>query len=229
MIKVLIIDDHPAVGEGTKAIIEQEGDMEAFVIEDSEEAVELLDQREFDVYLLDLFMPKLNGIELTKIILQKYPEAIVLIYTGFDIPTHYNLLIEAGVSGFISKTDTKEQLITAIRCALREEVVVPLSLLKQLRRVNTGHTTKEGKVSLESINLTEKEQAILEGVSKGLTNKAIAVELCMSQRNIEYNLTKIFSKLGVSSRTEALMKAKEFGLLSRQFFKTETSKVDRLI
>lgn len=229
MIKVLIIDDHPAVGEGTKAIIEQEGDMEAFVIEDSEKAVDLVDEKEFDVYLLDLYMPKLNGIELTKIILQKNPEAIVLIYTGFDIPTHYNLLIEAGVSGFISKTDTKEQLITAIRCALREEVVVPLSLLKQLRRVNATLAEKEGKINLEAITLTDKEQAILEGVSKGLTNKAIAVELCMSQRNIEYNLTKIFSKLGVSSRTEALIKAKEFGLLSRQFVKKESPRMDDLV
>ena len=164
-------------------------------------------------YLIDLYMPKLNGIELTKLILQKDPDAVVLIYTGFDIVAHYNLLIESGVSGFISKTATKEQLITAIRCALREEVVIPLQLLKQLRRVDTSPTTKEGQHNLGAISLSSKEQQILMEVEKGLTNKAIAINLSMSQRTIEYNLTKIFSKLGVSSRTEALMKAREFGLL----------------
>lgn len=215
VIKVLVVDDHPAVGEGTKAIIDQEDDMQACVIGDSEKTLELLNKERFEVYLVDLYMPKLNGIELTKLILQNNPDAIILIYTGFDIPTHYNLLIEAGVSGFISKTDSREQLITAIRCALREEVVIPLQLLKQLRRVDTSPATKDGLQNLGAISLSTKEQEILEGVSKGLTNKAIAINLSMSQRTIEYNLTKIFSKLGVGSRTEALMKAREFGLISQ--------------
>jgi two-component system competent response regulator ComA len=213
MIKVLIIDDHPAIGEGTKAIIEQEGDIQAKVIVDSKNILDIINKDQYDVYLIDLYMPKLNGIELSKVILQKDPDATILIYTGFNIAEHYNLLIEAGVSGFISKTDTKEQLITAIRCALREEAVIPLQLLKQLRRVDTAPMTKEGQQSLGVISLSSKEQQILVGVSKGLTNKAIAINLSMSQRTIEYNLTKIFSKLEVGSRTEALMKAKEFGLL----------------
>src|SRR3954447_23007731 len=215
MIKVLIVDDHPAVGEGTKAIIEQEEDIQAEVILDSVNILEVINKDHYDVYLLDLYMPKLNGIELSKVILQNDPDATILIYTGFNIAEHYNLLIEAGVSGFISKTETREQLITAIRCALREEVVIPLQLLKQLRRVDTSPTTKEGQHDLGVISLSLKEQQILEGVEKGLTNKAIAINLSMSQRTIEYNLTKIFSKLGVSSRTEALIKAREFGLLSR--------------
>jgi two-component system competent response regulator ComA len=214
VINILIVDDHPSVGEGTKTIVEQEDDMKATVIIDSEKALEVLHEDKYDVYLIDLYMPKLNGIELTKAIKQFDPDAIILIYTGFDIPTHYNLLIDSGVSGFISKTGTKEQLVTSIRCALREEVVIPLALLKQLKRVDTAPSTKEGFQSLGDISLSMKEQQILEGISKGLTNKAIAIELSMSQRTIEYNLTKIFSKLGVSSRTEALMKAKEFGLFS---------------
>ena len=215
VIKVLIVDDHPAVGEGTRAIIDQEDDMQANVIADSDKYLDAINKEKYEVYLIDLYMPKLNGIELTKLILQKDPDAVVLIYTGFDIMAHYNLLIESGVSGFISKTATKEQLITAIRCALREEVVIPLQLLKQLKRVDTSPTTKEGQHDLGAITLSIKEQQILEGVEKGLTNKAIAINLSMSQRTIEYNLTKIFSKLGVNSRTEVLMKAREFGLLSR--------------
>ncbi|MFB6467471.1 response regulator [Cytobacillus sp. Hz8] len=216
MIHVLIVDDHPAVGEGTRAIIEQESDMKADVITDSEQVIHTIQNKSYEVYLIDLYMPKLNGLGLTKLILQHDPDATILIYTGFDIVTHYNLLIDAGIAGFISKTATREQLVTAIRCALRDEAVIPLQLLKQLRRVETGPTTNEGLQNLGDITLSSKEQQILDGIAKGLTNKAIAINLSMSQRTIEYNLTKIFSKLGVSSRTEALMKAKEFGLLSRQ-------------
>ncbi|TYS63940.1 response regulator transcription factor [Bacillus infantis] len=215
MINVLIIDDHPAVGQGTRSIIEQEEDMKANIITDTDNAMEILKEEKFEVFLVDLYMPKVNGIELTKMILQVNPEATILIYTGFDIVSHYNLLIDAGVAGFISKTAAPEQLITAIRCALREEVVIPLHLLRQLRRVEAGPATNEGQQNLGDITLSSREQEILDGISKGLTNKAIALNMSMSQRTIEFNLTKIFTKLGVGSRTEALLKAREYGLLSR--------------
>lgn len=216
MINILIVDDHPAVGAGTKTIIETEPDMKAEIVTVTEKITEVLKNKTYDVYLIDLYMPVMNGIQLTKLILQYNPEAIILIYTGFDLIAHYNLLIEAGVSGFISKAATKEQLITAIKCSLREEAVIPLQLLKQLRRVDAQPSTSEGHQELGYITLSDKEQKILEEVSKGLTNKVIAVELSMSQRTVEFHLTNILSKLGVSSRTEAVMKAREYGLLSIQ-------------
>lgn len=214
LIKVLIVDDHPAVGEGTKKLLEEEQDIQAKVITDSVQASQIIKEEKYDIFLLDLYMPELNGIELTKLILKLNPEAIVLVYTGFDIASHFNYLIESGVSGFVSKTATKEQLITTIRCALREEVILPLQLVKQLRRLDAKPTDSEAQQNLGDIILTPQEQEILIHVSKGLTNKAIAIEMNMSQRNIEYHLTKIFNKLKVSSRFEALLKAKEYGLLS---------------
>ncbi|PIC64708.1 DNA-binding response regulator [Sporosarcina sp. P13] len=216
MINVLIVDDHPAVGQGTAALIEQEEDMKATVITDVDKVLDAINENRYEIYLIDLYMPKINGIELTKMILHVDPDATILIYTGFDLVSHYNLLIEAGVKGFISKTATQEQLITAIRCGIREEAVISFQLLKQLRRVDSEPST----TNLGNMTLSSKEQEVLAGVSKGLTNKVIAIDLSVSQRTIEYHLTKIFSKLGVSSRTEALLKAKEFGLLSRQTVKS---------
>lgn len=219
MIKVLIVDDHPAVGEGTRSMLAQESDLETIVLSNIEETLLEIKKQIYEVYLIDLFMPYVNGVELTKLILQEDPEATVIIYTGFDLVTHFNMLIEAGVKGFISKTATRQQLITAIRCALRDEVVLPSHLVKQLRRMETLPSTDGGQLNMGNVSLTTKEQQILEGVSKGLTNKVIAVNLSMSQRTVEYHLTKIFSKLKVSSRTEALLRAKEYGLLSKQYLK----------
>lgn len=214
MINVLVVDDHPSIGEGTKMIINQQTDMKADVMTESEKVIGQIKDRKYDVYVIDLFMPKLSGTELTKAILRVNPDAIILIYTGYDIMTHFNLMMDAGVTGFISKTTTAEQLITAIRCALREEVVIPLQLLKQLRRVEAGPSQGEKQVNLSDITLSDREQKILGQVSAGLTNAAIAKDLNMSQRTIELSLTKIFTKLGVSSRTEAYIKAQEYGLLS---------------
>ncbi|GGD03221.1 response regulator transcription factor [Pontibacillus salipaludis] len=214
MINVLIVDDHPAVGMGTKAMLEQEADMEVDVISDSMSAEHKIEEHAYDVLLLDLYMPGLNGVELAKRVKTSYPDMKVLIYTGFDINTHFNLLVESNISGFVSKTATKDQLVTAIHCALREEVVIPLHLFKQLRRAEatTQQMSSDGDAS--SLSLNEKEQKILNEVSKGLTNKHIAQNLHMSQRSVEYTLTGIFSKLEVRSRTEALIRAKELGLIS---------------
>lgn len=214
MINLLIVDDHPSIGEGTKAIIEQQADMKADVMTESEKVIDRLTEKKYDMYVVDLFMPNLNGTELAKAILRVDPDAIILIYTGYDIMPHYNMMMAAGVSGFISKTATAEQLITAIRCALREEVVIPLQLLKQLRRVEAGPSTDDGQKKLGDITLSNREQQILDQVGEGLKNSVIAQNLNMSRRTIELGLTKIFSKLDVGSRTEAYKKAREYGLLS---------------
>lgn len=214
MIEVLIVDDHPSVSEGTKVIINQQKDMNVTVLTNSLEVMEHLEQATYDVYLIDLYMPELNGLELMKLIREKEPESIILIYTGFDIEIHYNVLIEAKVSGFLSKTATGDQIITAIRCALREEVVLPVCLFRQLKRIEMPSTDAlDNETPLVNIRLTEKEQTILREIEKGYTNKIIARNLIMSQRTVEHHLTKIFSKLGVESRMEAVLKAQEHQLL----------------
>ncbi|MBM7555036.1 response regulator transcription factor [Thalassobacillus pellis] len=215
MRKVLIVDDHPAVGEGTKAMLEQEEDIEVNVIEKSTEAEGELEDISYDVLLLDLYMPGLNGVELAKKLRKTYPDLTILIYTGFDLSTHFNMLVEADISGFVSKTATKDELVTAIRCALRDEVVIPLHLFRQLRRTEACSNLEVQSPEGLSISLNEKEQSILQEIAAGLTNRETAQKLHMSQRSVEYTLTGIFNKLNVRSRTEALLQAQELGLISK--------------
>lgn len=214
MIHVLVVDDHPTVGAGTKFTLEQQPDMTAEVMAESDKVMDRLEDEKYDVYLVDLYMPNLNGVELTKKILRKDPEAVVLIYTGYDIITHYNFMMDAGVSGFVSKAATSEQLITAIRCALREEVVLPLHLLRQLRRGEAGASKRDALEEMSGVGLSEREQQVLVLVGRGSTNTAISLKLNVSKRTVESDLTKVFSKLRVGSRTEAYKKASEYGLLS---------------
>lgn len=214
MTSVLIVDDHPAVGAGTRSMLEQE-DMLVDVVEDSSKVKVLLQQKNFDVLLLDLYMPGMNGVELAKSVRNSYPDLTILIYTGFDLSTHFNMLVEANINGFVSKTATSEQLVTTIRCALRDEVVIPLHLFKQLRRSEASISQTSETSTGKGLSLNEKEQSILKEVAAGLTNREIAETLHMSQRSVEYTLTGIFNKLNVRSRTEALYKAQEFGLVSK--------------
>ncbi|SEH56814.1 two component transcriptional regulator, LuxR family [Halobacillus karajensis] len=215
MMNILIVDDHPAVGAGTKAMLEQEGDMQVDVTHENENVKSLLEENAYDVLLLDLYMPGMNGIELAKKIRKSYPDLKLLIYTGFDLNTHFNMIVEADINGFVSKTATSEQLVTAIRCALRDEVVIPLHLLKQLRRSEACVSTTSESDEVNGFSLNEKEQSILQEVASGFTNREIAQTLHMSQRSVEYTLTGIFNKLNVRSRTEALFKAQELGLVSK--------------
>ncbi|WP_047152348.1 response regulator transcription factor [Aneurinibacillus tyrosinisolvens] len=213
MIRILLVDDHPSVGEGSKNMIEQEEDLQVTIVLSGTEALDILRKETFDLFLFDLHMPVISGLELTQRVIAQDSDAKVLIYTGFEIDPHFNLLIEAGASGFISKTATREQLITTLRCALRNEAVVPVSLLKQLRRTDARIVVSQEGDLLEGVSINEKEQDILSEVSRGKSNKEIAQALLMSQRTVEYHLTRIFSKLSVRSRAEAISKAKELGLL----------------
>jgi len=218
MIKILLVDDHPSVGEGTKHMIEQEEDMVVTAIHSAGEALQLIKTQSYDLMLFDLNMPVISGLELSKRVISMDPNTIILIYTGYEIGPHFNMLIEAGVSGFINKASTREQLIDAVRCALRGDAVIPISLLKQLRRNEIRVKKAEDNQHIEEVSINEKEQEILQEVANGKSNKEIAAQLLMSQRTVEYNLTRIFEKLSVRSRSEAVSVAKKIGLIQNEEF-----------
>ncbi|WP_372630962.1 response regulator [Cohnella sp.] len=213
MIRILLVDDHPAVMEGTRSILEQEGDMKVFLVDSAGRALEMAGESAYDVMLFDLHLADSNGIDLAKQVLKLRPDAVILIYTGFEFNNHFNLMIESGISGFILKTSNGEQLVTAVRCALRGEVVLPLSLVRQLRRTSL-QAVEPGSRDAANLAISSKEYEILREIARGKSNKEIAELSLMSQRSLEYVLTNLFNKLGVKSRIEAAMKAKQLGFLT---------------
>ncbi|MDQ0089629.1 two-component system competent response regulator ComA [Paenibacillus anaericanus] len=216
MIHILLVDDHPSVMEGTKMILEQEGDMKVHLANSAEEVLEMVGSQSFDVMLFDLHIADVNGIDLAKQVLSLNPGAIILIYTGFEFNNHFNMMIETGIFGFISKTTNREQLVTSVRCALRGEVILPLSLVRQLRR--TTVTGSEMDDDQAAFSVSNKEYEILKEIARGKSNKEIAELVLMSQRSLEYSLTSLFQKLKVKSRIEAAIRAKQMGILNDSDF-----------
>lgn len=216
MIQILLVDDHPSVMEGTKMILEQEGDMKVTLANSADEVLEMVSSHSFDVMLFDLHIADVNGIDLAKQVLTMNADAIIIIYTGYEFTNKFNLMIESGIFGFISKTTNREQLITAVRCALRGEVILPRTLVKQLRKVPPKglEINDEQAVSM----ISKREHEMLTEIAKGKSNKEIAEIVLMSQRSLEYSLTNLFQKLNVKSRIEAAIKAKRLGILKESDF-----------
>ncbi|WP_223067944.1 response regulator transcription factor [Paenibacillus caui] len=211
MLKILLVDDHPAVTEGTKFILEQDPEYKVTVQNQVSGLLELIQNEHFDIMLFDLFMPSVNGIDLAAEVLNIQPNACILIYTGFDIGPHLNKLIEMGLAGFVPKTATRDQLINSIRCALRQEVVLPLDVFRTLRKNKMDALPALSAVFKPA--LRERDVEILQQIAQGKGNRQIAEQMCMSQRSLEYQLTHLFQKLGVKSRIEAVTKAKDAGIL----------------
>jgi len=216
MIHILLVDDHPSVMEGTRMILEQEGDMKVTLANSANEVMEKVGSQSFDVMLFDFRIGDINGIDLAQQVLTMNSDAIILIYTGYEFNNKFNLMIESGIFGFISKTSNREQLVTAVRCALRGEVILPHALVKQLRKVSLpGSGDNEEQ---NSAMISNKEHEMLKEIAKGKSNKEIAEIVHMSQRSLEYSLTTLFQKLNVKSRIEAAIKAKRIGILKEADF-----------
>lgn len=211
--EILLVDDHRSVVEGTKMLIEAEPDMNVTIETDVYCVPDLVRLKTFDVILFDLYMPNINGADLARKVLEDVPDAVILIYSGFDIAPHFNLLMDSGVSGFVAKTSTREQLVQAIRSAARKEAIVPMHLLKQLRR---QEIVVQGDKANEKTTIGKKEETLLRELAKGHSNKEISKTLLISQRSLEYSLTELFQKLNVNSRVEAIKKSKALGILPNE-------------
>lgn len=196
--KIMILDDHIAVGEGTRAILQANLNCQAEVFTDPYTALHHLTGTLYDVYLIDFNLPDMDGFHFLEQLFEIHPDAIAIIYTGYNIEKYIADLLDKGISGFISKTDGRKQLIDTVLYATEGKIIVPITLLK---RFNLHNSSIKGYS-----NLTERECKILELVKGGFTNKAIALELGLNQRTIEKDLTVIFTKLSVKSRAEAAIK-----------------------
>ncbi|AHN22004.1 response regulator transcription factor [Lysinibacillus sphaericus] len=203
MIEILIIDDHPVVLDGTKTLLQ---DLENVHIETEQESANVLARMEshpFQLYLIDINMKPLNGIQLAEMIKKQQPEALIILYTGYELSDYYELLVEKKVDGLLSKLATKEQVIQTIQATLRGEILLSADFLDFVQQHSNRSNAKQ------EVLLSHKEQEILQLVAQGCTNKAIASAIGVTQRTVENYLSKLFVRLHVESRAEAVIVAKE--------------------
>lgn len=213
-IKILIADDHAVVREGTRQILDKEPDMEVVAeAGDGEEAVRLAGSFRPDVAIVDIAMPKLDGIEATKQIKALYPTMAVLILSAYDDDQFVFSLLEAGAAGYLLKSVRGSELVDAVRAVYSgESVLHPLIARKVLNRFVPGAGEPRKRESSEI--LTEREIEVLKLATHGLSNQEIANELYLSLRTVQAHLSHIFNKLQVSSRTEAVVRALKEGWVS---------------
>jgi DNA-binding NarL/FixJ family response regulator len=210
-ITILIAEDHVVVRESIRQFLEREAKLEVVgEASDGEEAVQMASQLKPDVIIMDISMPKLNGIEATKQIKAQQPSATILILTAYDYEQYIFPLLEAGAAGYLLKDISGRELVNAIETVHRGEAVLhPAVALKVMERLRQTKVDPTG--GRASDLLTEREITILKMAARGMGNNDIADELHLSARTIESHLATIFNKLGVGSRTEAVIKAMKNG------------------
>lgn len=212
MIRVLICDDQEVVCEGLRVILNSAAGIEvAGVAYDGAAALDLILTAKPDLVLMDLKMPGLNGIQATRLIHQRYPEIRVLVLTTYDGDEWVLDAIRSGAAGYLLKDSPREALIAAIKGTIDGKTHVDPgvagTLLAQIARTGTPPTT-----SLTA-DLSERELEVLRHLARGLTNLDIADRLHLSEGTIRNYVSAVFTKLGVSDRTQAAVIALRYGLV----------------
>jgi len=212
-ISVVIADDHTLVREGTKQMLEGQSGIEIVgEASDGEQAIRLAATLKPDVILMDIAMPGVNGIEATRRIKQEWPRISVLVLTAYDDDQYIDALLDAGAAGYLLKNVSAEELARSVRAVAEGESVLHPDVASKVFKRLTSRERPESEEGLTDA-LTERESTVLRIAAKGLSNKMIAKELSLSDRTVQVHLSNIFGKLGVASRTEAVITALRRGLL----------------
>ncbi len=200
MISVLLVDDHAVVRRGLAALLATTTDIQVVAeAAGGAEAVRLAAEHRPDVVLMDLSMPDVDGVEATAQVLQAHPEVHVLVLTSFSEQRWITDALEAGAEGYLLKHSEPEVIISGIR-----EVVSGGSPLDP-KAARTLLTHRRSAPPTRDSPLTDREEQVLRMVGEGLPNKLIARRLGISERTVKAHLTSVYSRLGVSDRTQAAL------------------------
>ena len=209
---VLIADDHPLVREALHRALDVEEDMKVVAeASDGEEAIKLASELKPNVVVMDIVMPKVNGIEATRKIKEIAPDTAILILTAYDDDEYVLGLLDAGAAGYLLKSARGRDLVGAIRTLRAGESVLHPNIIARLLKRATVTSVKESKA--QGL-LSEREAEVLRLVALGMSNKEVAEELFLSQRTVKAHLTSVFNKLNVASRSEAIIKGLQWGLVT---------------
>ena len=214
-IRVLVVDDQAMVRAGFRLLLSGEEDIE--VVAEAKDGLEAVDQAtrvQPTVVLMDIRMPRLDGLEATRRILAADDRARILILTTFDLDEYVYEALRAGASGFVLKDDPPEQLLAAIRTVAAGDALlspaVTKRVIKQFTRIPRPAPPKEFD------ELTGREQEILRLIANGLSNVEIGHQLYISETTVKTHVTHILQKLGLRDRVQAVVLAYQTGLFEQQ-------------
>jgi len=208
VIRVVVVDDHALHRDGTRQILEAHPDFQVVGEASSGEiALALVNQLRPDVVLMDIRLPGMNGIEVTRKLSQDHPDVRVLMVSAYDEDEYVRGALEAGAAGYLRKTAPGRELVEAVRAVAGGATVLQSGLTARLlistRQAEPGAT-----------DLTERELAVLRLLAAGLHNRELAARLGISPRTVDRHCDNIYAKLGVGSRTEAVVRAISTKLLT---------------
>lgn len=199
-IKVMIVDDHAMIREGIKRLLEFDGNISVVAeASDGEECLSILKKSDLDILLLDINMPKKNGIEVLQEIRSKKMKIKVLMLTVHNEVEYLIKAVDIGVDGYILKDSESSELIKAINVILSGENYIQPSLIPSLNSKLISRDVDKEKIE----QLTKREMEILLNVANGMFNKEIAVNLNISERTVKNHISNIFKKIKVADRTQA--------------------------
>lgn len=209
VVTVLIADDQTLFREGLKDLLEDEKGIKVVgEAKTGPEAIEMVKRLRPDVVLMDIKIPEMDGISATRVIREKFPETNVIILSSYEDEAHITEAIQAGANGYLSKMLPASELVNALKTFTSESVMIPQPIMNKL----ISGLRQGIKDSPEA--LTPTEMKVMSLLGKGKSNKEIAHELKCSVKTVKNHLNSIFNKLGVTNRTEAVVKAIEKGLIS---------------
>ncbi len=217
-LRIALVDDQPLVRAGFSMVIDSQDDMEVVVqAADGVEAVDQLRARDVDVVLMDVRMPRMDGIEATSRILEQVPverAPRIIVLTTFDLDEYVVAAIRAGASGFLLKDAQPEELLHAIRTIHRGDAVIAPSATRRLleRVIWTPEPPERSTTALET--LTEREREVLVLMGRGFSNQEIGAELFVAGATVKTHVGRVLSKLGARDRVQAVIIAFETGLVS---------------
>lgn len=210
-IRVILADDHAVVRAGIRQFLEHASDITVVAeADDGEMARDLITQHKPDVAVVDIQMPKATGIEVTRWVRANHRDIGVLVLTAYDDDPYVIAVLQAGANGYVLKTASPASIVQAVRDVHEGKSALDPAITSRLMAQIAGRAPTNLPVYEE---LTERELEVLSLAGKGYTNKAIGVQLGISDRTVQGHLAKTYQKLDASSRTEAVMKAVSLGLM----------------
>jgi DNA-binding NarL/FixJ family response regulator len=215
-VRIVLVDDEQMVRAGMKMILESEDGFEVVgEAGDGAEAVALVKKLDPDVVLMDIQMPGMNGLDATReiVALERDDTSRVLILTTFDLDEYVYEALRVGASGFLLKRTPAEDLIDGVRVVARGDALLSPSITKRM----IGEFAKRPagqKRSLDELDvLTDREREVLGLIAQGLSNQEIAAQLFLSEGTVKTHIKRIFFKLGLRDRTQAVILAYDVGLV----------------